>query len=92
MSKSAAERQRDSRQRKRDSVTPKNVTLVTKPEHIEPDAPATTRVMFLPKPNPLAAVSDIDLQLKLKCYQGASWVGSPEHREVVRRRKVAVAV
>ena len=35
---------------------------------------------------PVSSLSDVDLQLKLKSYQGASWVNSPEHKEVLRRR------
>lgn len=31
-------------------------------------------------------LSDADLQIRLKSYQGASWVNSPEHKEVLRRR------
>ncbi len=35
---------------------------------------------------PLAVLSDTDLQLRLKSYEGASWVNSPEHKEVLKRR------
>ena len=46
MSKTAAERQRECRQRKRDSVTPKNVTGVTADD--ERDTPAIAHVTDLP--------------------------------------------
>ena len=35
------------------------------------------------------AMTDLDLQLKLKSYPGASWVNSPEHCEVLARRQAA---
>lgn len=34
----------------------------------------------------LDQLSGTDLQLKLKSYEGASWVNSPEHKEVLRRK------
>ncbi len=37
-------------------------------------------------PAPVATLSDVDLQLKLKSYPGSSWVNSPEHKEVLKRR------
>jgi hypothetical protein len=37
-------------------------------------------------PAPVASLSDIDLQLRLKSYQGAEWVNSSEHKEVLKRR------
>ncbi|KKK69371.1 hypothetical protein LCGC14_2934710 [marine sediment metagenome] len=42
-------------------------------------------------PAPVSTLSDVDLQLKLKSYRGASWVGSPEHKDVLRRRQEAAA-
>lgn len=42
------------------------------------------------QPAPVASLSDLDLQLRLKSYEGASWVGSPEHKEVLSRREVMV--
>ena len=49
-------------------------------------------LQLLEEEAPAAALSDIDLQLRLKSYPGASWVGSPEHREVLSRRRQEVAV
>ncbi len=37
-------------------------------------------------PAPVASLSDVDLQLRLKSYEGASWVNSPEYKEVLKRR------
>ncbi len=34
----------------------------------------------------ISTLSDTDLQLRLKSYEGASWVNSPEHKEVLKRR------
>lgn len=45
-------------------------------------------------PLPVASVrdlSDIDLQLRLKGYPGAGWINSPEHKEVLRRRRLEAA-
>ena len=37
-------------------------------------------------PAPVPTLSDVDLLLRLKSYEGASWVNSPEHKEVLKRR------
>ncbi len=42
-------------------------------------------------PAPVASLSDIDLQLRIKSYPGASWVNSPEHKEVLKRRAAQAA-
>lgn len=39
-----------------------------------------------PKPVQVKQLTDEELQAWLKSYQGASWVNSPEHKEVPRRR------
>ncbi len=139
MSKTAAQRQRESRARKRDIETSENVTSVTKqgvtpivyvtvdgeqvygrqavryegdmfdtrPEPLDPadtpdqrnrciyqrpdgsryliDATGNTHTRPGP-PAPVPTLSDVDLQLRLKSYEGASWVNSPEHKEVLKRR------
>ncbi len=41
------------------------------------------------RPEPVKAIEDLtdaELQIRLKSYEGASWVNSPEHKEVLRRR------
>ncbi len=43
-------------------------------------------------PAPVASLSDIDLQLRLQSYPACARVGSPEHREVLSRRRQGVAV
>ena len=164
MTKTAAQRQRECRKRKRDIVTPENVTCVTKePERDMPERKEPTLVYdpmdktvrptlehyqlnpgkYVPRREPdkmnwgpwmnsqqLAAaglkgnrvtlpgdwdyvgvcyqdadgtwkvgkdtrtldqLSDVDLQLKLKSYEGASWMNSPEHKEVLRRKQAAGA-
>ena len=137
MSKTAAERQRESRARKRDIETSENVTSVTKqsvtpivyvtlageqvygrqavryegdmfdsrPEPLNSadtpdrrnrciyerpdgsryliDATGNTHTRPDP-PAPVSSLSDIDLQLRLKSYEGASWVNSPEHNMSLR--------
>ena len=37
-------------------------------------------------PLPPADLTDAELQIRLKSYEGASWVDSPEHKEVLERR------
>ena len=37
-------------------------------------------------PAPVASMSDIDLQLRLKSYPDDTWTDSPEYQEVLRRR------
>ncbi len=39
----------------------------------------------------ISSLSDVELQLRLKSYRGASWVGSPEHKEVIKRKLQEVA-
>lgn len=39
-----------------------------------------------PQPKQVRQLSDAELQIRLKSYPGASWVNSPEHKEVMRRR------
>ncbi len=42
-------------------------------------------------PAPVASLSDAELQIRMKSYPGASWIGSPEYKEVIRRRTVEAA-
>ncbi len=127
MAKTAAERQREKRER--DTVTEENVTChggdVT-PDQFQGDLVMTASEVLarqhgykgdwppgplaLPgdpnywgvckqvdgqwvvkpdPPVPVADMTDAELQIRLKSYQGASWINSPEHKEVARRRAVS---
>ncbi len=70
MAKTVAERQRESRARKRDIVTPQSVTGVTKQPERDTD-------------NPLADIPYIDLSIRLHYMR--DWKQSPEYKEVMRR-------
>lgn len=104
MSKTAAERQRESRQRKRDTSTPENVTDVTKlPERDM----ARTRTVAIPGDadyvgcckevdgewqvdNTKPAISTMSMaELIRRLHYIKDWQQSPEHKEVMRRRAVA---
>lgn len=88
---SNAERQKRYRDSKRNAPVTETVTRVTvEPERnaqpLQPNSDIENRTR---PPTPSGTVfdlSDIDLQLRLKSYQGVSWVNSPEHKEVLRRR------
>ncbi len=42
---------------------------------------------YVPEPaKAISALSDAGLLLRLKLYEGTSWVNSPEHKEVLKRR------
>lgn len=85
---SNAERQARYRERKRNTEQGGGVTAVTpeQPTGVTPGLTVAGLVKIRDRLLDLTALSDVELQIRLKSYQGASWVNSPEHKEVQRRR------